>query len=227
LFNIARRKGGRGSDAGPSATIVNPLSRIEGLFKNKGNWNKIIVPEITPVQKQSPSVLVIGAGISGMAASLELYKADVPFVVVEKNDKIGGLCRTLQWGEFRTDIGPHIVGRSNTFIQDLLGKHLIAATDRTGLCYNGEIIHFFAVKEILSKVGPRILSKVLIDYSAETVKTHVRNRVPISLEEKLVSDFGRTLAELFLLDYVEKVWGLPCAAMSPDSDLISRLPPPL
>jgi len=60
-------------------------------------------------------VLILGAGPAGMAAAFELHKADKSFIVIEKNEQVGGLARTFQYGKFRTDIGPYIILFKNVF----------------------------------------------------------------------------------------------------------------
>jgi 4-hydroxyacetophenone monooxygenase len=46
------------------------------------------LPELAPGREFS--VVVIGAGMSGLLAAYRLQQADVPFVVLEKNDDVGG-----------------------------------------------------------------------------------------------------------------------------------------
>lgn len=41
-----------------------------------------------------------------MSAAFELHKSGKHFVIIEKNETVGGSARTLYYGEFRTDIGP-------------------------------------------------------------------------------------------------------------------------
>ena len=61
------------------------------------------------VKKDSPRVVVIGAGPAGLTAALELQKRSprhVP-VVVESGDLVGGIARTESYKGFRFDIGGH------------------------------------------------------------------------------------------------------------------------
>ena len=68
------------------------------------------------MQKKSENTLIIGAGAAGLASAIELWKANKNFTVIEKNGNVGGLARTLQFGEFRTDIGPHRFFSKNQYL---------------------------------------------------------------------------------------------------------------
>lgn len=166
-------------------------------------------------------VSILGTGPAGMAAAFELYKADKSFIVIEKNKDIGGLAKTLQYGEFRTDIGPHRFFSQNQylydFIEDLLGEHWIKVDRLTRFYINGKFFLYpIELKNALLNVGFDRVFRILFDYLWQRVKKTFVNRVFTSFEEQVVSDFGRALAELNMLNYTEKIWGLPCSEISPD-----------
>ena len=166
-------------------------------------------------------VLILGAGPAGMAAAFELHGAGRPFLVIEKNDLVGGLARTLQFGEFRTDIGPHRFYSRNqylyAFIEELLGEQWIPVDRITRFFINGTFFSYpVELKNALRNVGFFKASRILIDYLSERSKKIVLNRIHPSFEAQIISDFGRTLAELNMLNYTEKLWGLPCSQISPD-----------
>lgn len=51
------------------------------------------------------SVLILGAGVAGMTAALELSRAGYKVQVLEFNDRIGGRCWTLKGGDTYTELG--------------------------------------------------------------------------------------------------------------------------
>lgn len=55
--------------------------------------------------KKSADVLIIGAGVSGLAAALLLQKAGRSVVIVEKEKTIGGRTRTMHVDGFQLDLG--------------------------------------------------------------------------------------------------------------------------
>jgi len=65
---------------------------------------------VTPVfsadeNVEKPEVIIIGAGMSGLAAAQELHKAGVDVLILEARDRVGGRIHTVQpWGA-PTDLG--------------------------------------------------------------------------------------------------------------------------
>ena len=55
------------------------------------------------------SVLVLGAGLGGLAASALLARAGFDVTVVEKNDWVGGKSRRIEVAGQRIDTGPSLV----------------------------------------------------------------------------------------------------------------------
>lgn len=166
-------------------------------------------------------VLILGGGPAGMAAAFELYRAGKSFLVIEKNETVGGLARTFQYGEFRTDTGPHRFFSQNQylydFIEDLLGEHWIKVDRLTRFYINGKFFLYpIKLKNALFNVGFYRALIILFDYLSQRIKRIFLNQNPVSFEEQVVWDFGRALAELNILNYTEKIWGLPCSEISPD-----------
>jgi oxygen-dependent protoporphyrinogen oxidase len=55
---------------------------------------------------KSPAVVIIGGGISGLAAAYELQRQGIPFVLLEKSPSCGGVVRTDHVGGYTIDAGP-------------------------------------------------------------------------------------------------------------------------
>src|SRR5437868_15072432 len=53
------------------------------------------------------TVVIIGAGPAGLTAPYELCKAGVAAVVLEQDEAVGGLAKTVKHKGFRFDIGGH------------------------------------------------------------------------------------------------------------------------
>ena len=61
------------------------------------------------------SVIIIGAGMGGLAAALRLRKMGFDVTVLEKQRRPGGRSNVLQEHGFRVDIGPTILVMKDTF----------------------------------------------------------------------------------------------------------------
>ena len=84
------------------------------------------------------AVAVIGGGISGLAAAYELHQQQVPFVLLEKSARVGGLVRTEQVDGFTIDAGPQVKalcapGQGAAVATELARVPGVIETRRTGL----------------------------------------------------------------------------------------------
>ncbi|MBM3282108.1 MAG: hypothetical protein FJY86_02080 [Candidatus Diapherotrites archaeon] len=168
-----------------------------------------------------PTVLILGAGPSGMAAGMELYKKNISFEFVEKNNQVGGLARTMEFGGFKTDIGPHRFFSKNqylyTFIEELLGEKWILVNRFTRFYANGKLFKYpNDIMEVLTKFGPINLIRAVTDYGFEKARSKIAPRKMNSFEDYAIANFGKTLAEVNMINYTEKVWGIPCKDISVD-----------
>jgi oxygen-dependent protoporphyrinogen oxidase len=95
-----------------------------------------------------PQALVIGGGISGLAAALTLHEAGQDVLVLEAEARIGGVIQThLEWA-FRFDLGPSSWVGTSPQVDALLERigasdHAIQATEeakRRFLLHEGELV---------------------------------------------------------------------------------------
>jgi phytoene dehydrogenase-like protein len=56
-------------------------------------------------------VIVVGAGFSGLLSALALSKEGKKVLVLEKENYIGGVCRSYNYKGYTVDTGPHIITR--------------------------------------------------------------------------------------------------------------------
>ena len=173
----------------------------------------------------SPDVLILGAGPAGMAAAMELSRAGKKVTLIEKSHEVGGLAKTLEFqapeGTYRSDIGPHRFYSKNRylydFIEDLLGEDWKEVPRLTRFFVDGHF-YFYPIRfrNVLSQIGFFRALRMLRDYGWERVRRLIAPRKLDSFESYTLSQFGRTLAEFNMLNYTEKIWGIPCSEISVD-----------
>lgn len=165
--------------------------------------------------------LIIGAGPCGISAAFDLSSNGFDCLVVEKNPYIAGLASTLDFSGYKTDIGPHRFFSKNKYlydmIEDLLGADWIKV-DRLTRFYVREKFFMYPVDIIdtIKNLGLYDSFSVMRDFGLQKIKNIFLQPQVKSFEDKVVSDFGRSLAQLNMLNYTEKIWGLPCRQISPD-----------
>src|SRR3989344_956217 len=170
-------------------------------------------------------ILILGGGPAGMAAAMELSRAGKTPTVIEKASALGGLAKTLKFeepdGTYLTDIGPHRFFSKNKylydFIENLLGEEWIRVRRQTRFYVDGKY-YFYPIRlgNVLKQMGPFKAARVLFDYLYERVRKMIKPREMRSFEDYVVTQFGRTLAEFNMLNYTEKIWGIPCSEISID-----------
>ncbi|MEI8176900.1 MAG: FAD-dependent oxidoreductase, partial [Candidatus Omnitrophota bacterium] len=150
-----------------------------------------------------------------------LCRESRPCVMIEKDAVVGGLSKTIRRGDFFTDIGGHRFFSQNQYlydmIADLLGERWVKV-ERLSRFYVEKKFFLYPVnlREVWAKMGTRRVSKIVSHYLFEKARKTFSPIHPVSFEEKVVSSFGRELAQMLMLDYTEKVWGLPCSGISSD-----------
>lgn len=74
--------------------------------------------------KTKYDAIIIGAGISGLLMALALCKEKKNVLVIEKNNYLGGNCRTYEMNGYHLDTGPHaITGIFNGPLKTLMDKY--------------------------------------------------------------------------------------------------------
>lgn len=169
--------------------------------------------------QQNNKAVILGGGLTGLAAGYGLAKAGMPVALFESDSTVGGLSKTLQHGEFRYDLGGHRFHTKNIktdrFVRNLLkGDYL--TVPRKSKIYLQDRFFDYPLKPVnaLFGLGLRTSLKAVTDYSKERLKSLFSSPDHVSLEDWVVSNFGRTMFDLYFREYSEKVWGIPCSRIS-------------
>jgi protoporphyrinogen oxidase len=161
---------------------------------------------------------ILGGGPAGLGTAFYAHRAGIPFALYERSAELGGLCRTLRCGEHRYDCGAHRFHDRDTDItndvRSILREDLIPVHSPSRIYDRGRFIDFppTPLNLLFSSVTPRESVRI----GLEIIRAR-RRQVPIvTFEDFAVNQFGKTLARRLLLNYSEKLWGLPSAQLSPD-----------
>lgn len=163
-------------------------------------------------------VIVLGAGISGLASAYKLsefYRGQV--IVLEKEDQIGGLCKTIGNNGYLYDLGSHrIHSNSNYKFYEMMrniGLNNLIAKKRNGKLRFKKVYLDYPLDSvrIFIKIGFIELLLCLVSFVKQRIwnyfkqgyKHHNKN----NYESYLVSKVGKRLYSLFYKPYAVKVWG--------------------
>ena len=162
---------------------------------------------------------IIGAGPAGLTAAYLLAKKGVAATVFESDPcYVGGISRTERYKGFHFDIGGHRFFSKSKQVEDLwteiLPDDLLVRPRSSRIYYQGKFFNYpLRGAEALWKLGPLEATRCVLSYARARLTPQ---RSPRSLEDWVVSRFGRRLFEIFFKTYTEKVWGMSCKEISAD-----------
>lgn len=170
-------------------------------------------------ENKQKKVVIIGAGPAGLTAAYQLCKEGVPSVVLEKDDVVGGISRTVNYKGYLFDIGGHRFFTKVKAVDDMwrevLGEKKFLRRSRLSRIYYNKKFFFYPLKATNALLGLGILNCFLM------VGSYMKAQIsPIkperSFEDWISNRFGKRLYHTFFRTYTEKVWGIPCNKISAD-----------
>lgn len=87
--------------------------------------------------------IIIGAGITGLSAG---YFSKEPYIIFEKENSVGGLCRSIKEDGFTFDFSGHFLHikdiKIKNLIEKLIGHKLLKLERKSAILFNNKIIPF-------------------------------------------------------------------------------------
>jgi protoporphyrinogen oxidase len=159
---------------------------------------------------------ILGGGPAGLAVAFYAQRAGVDFQLYEQSPHLGGLCRTLHYQKHSYDTGAHRFHNQDpevtSDLKNLLGERLFKVSKPSKVFMGGRFVDFPPTPiGMLRSAGLRQMGKIGFDI----VRARRHQKEIVSFADFAIQRFGETLARRFLLNYTEKVWGLPPEKLSP------------
>lgn len=157
-------------------------------------------------------VLVLGGGVTGLAAAGGLANSGLRTLILEKESEPGGLSRTVRSGEFLFDLGGHRLYFSKPEVRErterlLKGRALLRPKRSSAVYTGGRLLDY----------PPTFLNGIL--YAAPVIFSRGRKvsaaKPPATLKDWLDGRLGPRIHDLYFRDYTKKVWGLGTGELSP------------
>ena len=164
-------------------------------------------------------MVIIGAGPAGLTAAYQLAKAGFDSTVLEADDAVGGISRTVERDGWRFDIGGHRFFTKVQAVEDLW--HEILPDDdfmlrprKSRIYYEGKFYDYpIKATNALRNLGILEAVRCVLSYAWARVRPPKDQDM---YEGWLAARFGWRLYRHFFKTYTEKVWGHPASEMPAD-----------
>ncbi len=164
-------------------------------------------------------VVILGGGLSGLTTAYFLSRAERETIVFEAHNVVGGLARTVVKDGFRFDLGGHRFftkkEKIEDFIKNLMGRELLVVPRKSKIYMSKKYFDYpLKPTNAIFGLGIPTTLKIVTDYSIERLRKVIKPRNNVSLEDWVISNFGRTMFNIYFKTYSEKVWGIECNRIS-------------
>ena len=168
---------------------------------------------------------ILGGGLS--AISLAYYLQENPNIseirILEKDDTLGGLCRTYEKNGIEYDVGPNIIFSKNKEILELMNGLLGNNIDK--IRRSNRILHKkrfvqYPFENDLSKLPPEDLDYCVNGF----LHNPYENYNAQNMLQFFLKTFGEGITNTYLRPYNEKIWKFDPSFM--DTQMVNRIPKP-
>ena len=131
------------------------------------------------------------------------YHLNDEYLILEKEGKVGGLCRSLKVDGYVFDYAPHILYTKNDYVKnlyrDILKDNLIKKIRRAYIYINNTFVEYpFEVN--LNTLPPEVIEECINGILKKN------NNEPHNFKEWIYATFGEGIAKHYMIPYNEKVW---------------------
>ena len=158
-------------------------------------------------------VVIAGGGPAGLTAAYELYKQGIQSIVLEKDNIVGGLARTVDYKGYHFDIGGHRFFTKVHAVEEMwreILKEDFLTRQRLSRIYYNKKFFYYPLRAMNALMGLGLWNSFLILMSYCYARLFPQ-KPEHSFEQWVSNRFGKRLYNTFFKTYTEKVWGIPCS----------------
>jgi protoporphyrinogen oxidase len=166
------------------------------------------------------NTIIIGSGITGL--SLASYLNDKDYLILEKNEKVGGYCKTTIRNGFVWDYSGHFFHFKNKDIKDYIVENieckLVNINKITNIYYKGELINFPFQYNIHQLPQDEFIECLYDAYNNNKIDN-------TTFKSYINSTLGKAISDKFIIPYNEKLYACNLDELQYDS--MGRFFPPI
>lgn len=163
------------------------------------------------------TIAVVGAGISGLVIAYELLKRGADVVLLEKDNRVGGLAKTFEYRGNKFDIGPHrfYSGKKSIidYIHRIMKRELMKIERESLIFCKGKYFNWPLTFRDVFNLNLKMLSLIGYDFFSKMLDNEVRN--PANFEDYIIQNYGQTIYEMFFKSLTSKFLSYPPEKIHP------------
>ena len=168
--------------------------------------------------------IILGAGLSGITTAyfLQQKEKEGRITLLEKEDRPGGLCRSIRKDGYIYDIGPHILFSKDKEMLNLMLSVLDKKNDlkrSNKILYKGIPVQY-PFENDLSKLPTEDLHYCINSFNNNPYE----NYDATNMIQFFLKTFGEGITNCYLRPYNEKIWKYDPAFMN--TSMVDRIPKP-
>lgn len=165
-------------------------------------------------------VVILGAGPAGIAAGYVLNKSNIKFQIIEKDTRIGGLCKSFEVGGATFDYGGHAFFTNMENVNNLLTQDVkfnFYSQQRRAWVHSHDTYLPYPFQANLAYLPKPVIAECLVGLfeAGQTITHSTQDRTQVSLHDWIHASFGTGIAKHFLEPYNKKIWTFPLNTIYP------------
>src|SRR3989338_3978682 len=155
-------------------------------------------------------IIILGAGLAGLSAAWHLQKKGIECLVLEKENEVGGLCRSKNINGFTFDYSGHLLHFRHkytfNFVRNLLGGNLVRHK-RNSWVYSHNRYIPYPFQANLHKLPSSAAKECLSGFIQASKNNHCKKNG--NFLSWINQTFGEGIAKHFMVPYNTKFWTVP------------------
>ena len=157
--------------------------------------------------------IILGAGLTGLSAAYHLEISKTPYAIFEKEDRVGGLCRSVRTDGYTFDYTGHLLHVNDayfqTFISSLFDGAELENIVRRSFIYSHGVFTRYPFQTNLYGLPADVIAQCIAGY------VNREQKEPVTFYDWVHTHFGAGLAKHFFLPYNQKLWCTDAKDMEP------------
>ena len=166
------------------------------------------------------SIIVAGAGPAGLFTAWNLARRGRSVIVLEREERVGGLAAALPVGQNFYGYGTHHLHNPDPEklrpFKELMGPDLVELDRKILIKFRGRLHPYpLTGRHLVSSLPLPLLAACGVDLLRAMVVNRRKRGGSRNAEEAIIALYGKRLYEIMFREYTTRFWGIPPSRISP------------